>query len=185
MAATTKTPFLPKKTYNRNYFIPYKYNFFIIFVIKDSLLRFLTPKKILKSAKYTWLYDFLKKPPHTIRGKSTPEYHEIFSWAYTCCIVRNVHPRRQGHAIRSLLRMRVPGITLHGSGVSGSCIIPFRLDAALGRSKTLFLRLGETASIISKPCVIKRYAPLNSSDHLLCAEPQYFSITDSMHHLWL
>ncbi len=33
--------------------------------------------------------------------------------------------RRQGHAIRSLLRMRVPGITLHSSGVSGSCIIPF------------------------------------------------------------
>ena len=29
------------------------------------------------------------------------------------------------------------------------------------------LRLGETTSIISKPCMIKRYALLGSSDHLL------------------
>ena len=50
----------------------------------------------------------------------------------------------------------------------GSCsyIISFRLDAALRRSKTICLRLGETASINSKLCIIKRYALFDWSDHL-------------------
>ena len=108
----------------------------------------------------------------TLEIRRVSFYGERRIWTSLEIYCKKCSSRRQGHAIRSLLRMRVPGITLHGSGVSGSCIIPFRLDAALGRSKTLFLRLGETASIISKPCVIKRYPPSNSSDHLLCAEPQ-------------
>ena len=60
-------------------------------------------------------------------------------------------------------------------GGSGSCTISFRLDAASGRSKTLSLRLGETATINAKPCIIKRYALSYSSGHLLmCRTPIIF-----------
>ena len=49
------------------------------------------------------------------------------------------------------------------------------------RLKTLLLRLGETARISSKLCIIERYAFLDLSYYLFFCRTQIISITGSMH----
>ena len=77
----------------------------------------------------------------------------------------NVYHTKGAHTIGhmrfigSLLRIWETGIVRHDSGASGSCIIPFRRDAAFGWVQGAFIEIpGKMASIILTPCIIKRCA---------------------------
>ena len=76
---------------------------------------------------------------------------------YEKCSSQEMGPRNRPHEFCSFavadMRNRD---RLAWFGGSCSYIISFRLDAALRRSKTICLGLGETASINSKLCIIKR-----------------------------